>query len=181
MSQGTRHIHEELVLKCQKGDDKSRFKLYKLYAHSLYNSIVRIVPNTMDAEDVLQETFIKAFEKISQLEDTAAVGGWLKKIAVNTALNFIRKRRVYFEEVDENTMDESQEVPGNISMELIHQKIKALPDGCRLVLSLFLLEGYQHREIAEMLSISESTSKTQYRRAKQLLRNDLKKDYAGQV
>jgi RNA polymerase sigma-70 factor (ECF subfamily) len=132
----------------------------------------------MDAEDVLQEAFLNVFKKLDAFHGDASIGAWIKRIVINAALNFIRKNRISYlsledkwvEEVAEEQQDYSQ-----VSTTQIHEAIKALPDGCRTVFSLYQLEGYRHREIAEILDITESTSKTQYRRAKNMLQQQLKK------
>lgn len=132
----------------------------------------------MDAEDILQETFVQAFKSISGLKEHAAISSWLRRIAINKSLEFVRKRKLKFGELtSEVQITEENDDYSAISMENIHQEIKALPQGCRIVFTLYLLEDYSHKKIAKSLNISESTSKTQYKRAKQLLKESLKKHY----
>ena len=125
------------------------------------------------AKDLLQEAFIKAFNNLEKLTEVKAFGGWLKRIVVNTGLEYIRKKKYVFEDIDEVSIDLKDEPFDECDVIAIHNAIKELPDGCRTVLSLHIFEGYKHFEIADQLGISESTSKTQFRHAKQLLKKKL--------
>lgn len=131
------------------------------------------------AKDLLQEAFVKAFKKVNELDEPKAFGGWLKRIVLNTGLEYLRKKKYVFEEIDNQADELEDELEDGMAIdnELIHSAIKQLPDGCRAVLCLFLLEGYKHAEIAKELGISESTSKTQFRHAKILLKEKLKHHY----
>lgn len=144
----------------------------------MYSTLTRMLNDNEQAKDLLQEAFVKAFKKIDDLTDPMAFGGWLKRIVVNTGLEFVRKRKYDFEDVNElEVMEEEMENDHLIEDETIHSAIKSLPDGCRTVVCLHLLEGFKHKEIAEQLGISESTSKTQYRHAKALLKKKLAHHY----
>jgi len=151
----------------------------------MYNVAMRIVNHEGEAEDVLQESFVDAFQHISELRDGAVFGGWLRRIVVNRAINSLRRKRlVLFEDVP----DHYDPTPGEADSDMtawnvarVRHAITLLPDGYRLVLSLYLLEGYDHSEIAQILSITETTSKTQYSRAKDRVRALLKiNKYEGQ-
>ena len=169
--------HAELIEQCRQGDREAFYRLYKLYAKSMYNVGYRIVNNTGEAEDVLQDAFISAFRNLHYYRGDATFGSWLKRIVVNKAINAIKKRRM--EQLPENDdfdvaeveMHEDRDFP--FSIEIVRKAIAALPDGYRAVLSLYLLEGYDHSEIAEILGISESTSKSQFNRSKKRLRTIL--------
>ncbi len=140
----------------------------------MYSTLIRMVNDQEFAKDLLQEAFIKAFSKIENLADPMAFGGWLKRIVLNTGLEYVRKKEFDFAELEEaQSLEEN--LPDDLLIEnaTIHHEIKSLPDGCRMVLCLHLLEGYKHKEIAQQLGISESTSKTQYRHAKALLKKKL--------
>jgi len=133
----------------------------------------------MDAEDIIQEVFVKVFQKLSEFRGESTLGAWIKRITVNTTLNFIRQRKeIKFMENEEwdrsDLLQAEKKIDPEFSMKQVHHAIKKLPDGCRVVLNLYLLEGYQHQEIASILKITESTSKTQYRRGKQLLAKRLR-------
>jgi len=170
---------QELVRRCLRRDDRAQMHLYRKYVQAMYNTVVRMVPNKMDAEDIIQEVFVKVFQKMSEFRGESTLGAWIKRITVNTTLNFIRQRKeIKFMENEEwdrsNLLLEDKKIDPEFSIKQVHHAIKKLPDGCRVVLNLFLLEGYQHKEIASILKISESTSKTQYRRGKLLLANQLR-------
>jgi len=137
----------------------------------MYNVALRIIKDEDEAEDILQEAFVKAYHKIHQFEYQATFGAWLKRIVINQALDTIRKRKDIFvngeeeltEVVDEETKDWELI---DLTVAKVRQAMESLPTGFRIVCSMFLFEGYEHKEIAEVLGISESTSKSQYHRAK---------------
>jgi RNA polymerase sigma-70 factor (ECF subfamily) len=134
--------------------------------------------NEVEAEDVMQESFLKAFTKIDTYEGKVSFGAWLKRIVINRSLDELKKRKVKFEELNEKIPDE---VPvtleiSEIQMEKLKKTINQLPDGYRVVLSLHLLEGYDHEEIAEILGISNGSSRSQFLRAKLKLRQMLHKE-----
>ncbi len=145
----------------------------------MYNTSFRIVGNTTDAEDVMQESFLSAFNKLDSYEGKVSFGAWLKKIVVNRSLDYLKKRRVIFEEINERIIEEEPN-PRMEIREIDMNKLKAavmkLPEGYRVVLSLYLLEGYDHDEIAEILNITNVSSRTQLLRAKRKLRDLLVKD-----
>jgi len=141
---------------------------------------MRIVNHTEDAEDVLQEAFMEAYRYIHEYRAEASFGAWLKKIVVNRAINHVKKRRLTLlehlpesVEPDENSTDNEALIP---EIKKVHAAIMELPTGYRLVLSLYLLEGYDHAEIGQILGVTEATSKSQYNRAKNKLRALLKRD-----
>jgi len=177
-----RNIHQDLIDGCKSGDQKAQFQIYKLYYKTMYNTSLRIVNDSMEAEDIMQEAFLSAFEKIDTYSGTVSFGTWLKKIVVNRSLDSLSKRKEIFENIDSyiEIKDDSDDETArreelDVKVEAIKEAINALPDGYRIILSLYLLEGYDHDEIAEILSITSSTSRSQLTRAKQKLINDLKK------
>lgn len=178
-------IHKPLVDRCRTGDGKAQYALYKLYAQPMYNLSLRIVNHVGEAEDILQEAFLEAFNKINEFRGESTFGAWLKRIVINRSVNYLKKRKLQlFENITEKGKD-LHELPqeddsDEWEVQRVHQAIRDLPDGYRLVLSLYLLEGYDHAEIAQILNITESTSKSQYNRAKARVREQLmKKNYAG--
>lgn len=175
MKEGNRDIHTDLVEQSIQGDRDARFQLYHLYSKAMYNICIRMVQNSEDAEDILQESFVAAFENLKSFRGNASLGSWLKKIVINRCLNFLKKKRIQTEMLEEERQipEDIEETEVLVSAGLIHRMIKELPDGARIVLNLHLLENYKHKEIARMLDISESTSKSQYRRAISLLRKKL--------
>ncbi len=159
------------------GSRAAQFELYKLYAKAMYNVALRILNYEEEAEDVLQEAFLDAFTRIVDFRQETTFGLWLKQIVINKSINYLRKRKMEFvstdeisEVPDEDSFDYSEM---QLQAEEIRQAITHLPDGYRVVLSLYLLEGYDHEEIAHILKISENTSRTQYMRAKKKLKSIL--------
>ena len=144
----------------------------------MYNVAVRIVNHNGEAEDVLQDAFLDAFQKIHDFRQTSTFGAWLKQIVINRALNQLRNRKVQLVDIDESfdISDEEtyDEESLNYDIQRVQHAIQQLPDGFRTVICLYLLEGYDHEEIAEVLGIAESTSRTQYIRAKKRLLEILK-------
>ncbi|WP_370086127.1 RNA polymerase sigma factor [Ekhidna sp.] len=162
----------------KKGNELAAFNLYNSYSKAMYSTLTRITNDTEAAKDLLQEAFVKAFNRIGDLDEPKAFAGWLKRIVVNTGLEYARKKKYFFENIEEQAELESEELDEKlIDNTTLHNAIKDLPDGCRTVLCLHLIEGYKHKEIADQLGITESTSKTQYRHAKQLLKTKLQHHY----
>lgn len=130
-----------------------------------------------DAEDVLQEAFCSAFKNIQQFSGKVTFGAWLKRIVINKCLDFLRKKKIRLVDIDrvsaQVTETQSDDVFYEVPINYIHEEIKKLPKGCRLVFTLYMMEGYDHSEIAQIMNFSESTSKSQYRRAKILLKERL--------
>ena len=175
-----KNLHQDLLDGCKTGDQKAQFQIYKLYYKAMYNTSVRIVTNTMEAEDIMQEAFLSAFEKIDTYSGTVSFGAWLKKIVVNRSLDVLNKRKAVFEDIeshvgirDESGDETSRNEEIDVKVEEVKEAIERLPDGYRIILSLYLLEGYDHDEIAEILSITSSTSRSQLSRAKQKLIGEL--------
>ncbi|MEY2949453.1 MAG: hypothetical protein RLZZ248_654 [Bacteroidota bacterium] len=166
----------DLVNACKEGSASAQQELYLRYSDAMFNTCLRIVGNRQDAEDLLQVAFTKVFLKIKTFRGESTIGAWIKKIVVNLSLNHIKRNRVFFEEVSE--MEDTHVEPiieeNQLSVEKIKGAMNLLPDGYRLVFSLYLLEGYDHSEIASILKISEATSKSQYSRAKRKIKELLK-------
>lgn len=168
-------VQEALIEKCKRGDIGSFKQLYDQYAGAMFNTSLRIVKNRADAEDVLQEAFIDIHRNLHQYRGQSTVGAWMKRIVVNRSIDFLRKKKVHFEEIeDKNEFEyysESSSSEGSVKLRVneVIAGIQKLPPGYRTVLSLYLLEGYDHKEIAQVLQVSESTTRTQYIRAKKRL------------
>ncbi|TPE44775.1 RNA polymerase sigma factor [Pontibacter mangrovi] len=175
---GYQDVNQEVVQRCKGGDHRAQYELYKLYAKAMFNVSMRITNDYAEAEDVLQEAFVSAFKNLHSYKGEASFGSWLKKIVINAAINAVRKRRSELVPMDERTVanvpDEVTEDDAEWQVEQVRRAIQMLPDGYRVVLSLYLLEGYDHAEIGEVLGISESTSKSQYSRARKKLLEILK-------
>ena len=167
--------HYALVAECKQGSKKACFELYRLYSKAMLNIAFRIVGSADEAEDVLQEAFLDAFNRIKDFRQETTFGLWLKQIVVHRSINLLRKRKLEMVEIEdghlENIPDEESENDEEIQYMVVQVKdaMKELPDGYRVVLSLYLLEGYDHEEIGQILNISENTSRTQFLRAKRKL------------
>jgi RNA polymerase sigma factor (sigma-70 family) len=166
------NIYAPLIEDCKKGNSKAQSKLYHQYSKAMYNLAYRILNNREDAEDILQETFIECFRSIATFRFESTFGAWLKKILINKCINYIKKRKIDLtlcENLPVNFAEEEEDVAYDTRK--IFKGIEMLPDGYRIILTLYLLEGYDHSEISQILGITESTSKSQYSRAKDKLRN----------
>ncbi len=166
--------HLDLVEACKRGDQKAQFELYRLYNAAMYNTTLRIVGDSDDAEDVMQEAFLKAFIKLDSYRGEVSIGAWLKRIVINKALDFLRLKKEKLSLEDAGEIGEIIDEPGDTGYveykaEEIKKAIYKLPEGYRIVLSLILLEGYDHEEVSGILNISNATSRTQYHRAKKKL------------
>ena len=169
--------HVELVERCKLGERKAQYELYKSYSKAMFNICMRILNHMGEAEDALQEAFVDAFTNLHQFRQQSTFGAWLKQIVVNKAINHMRSRKVKWVEIEEyqETMEGSEDSLGFdesetvLEVERVRNMVQKLPDGYRVVLSLYLFEGYDHEEIGEVLGISETTSRTQYMRAKRKL------------
>jgi RNA polymerase sigma-70 factor (ECF subfamily) len=157
------------------GDKKAQFDIYRLYYKSMYNSSLRIVGIPEEAEDIMQESFLTAFRKLKTYSGDVSFGAWLKKIVINRSLDALRKRKVLFEELHAELPVVSEPEPEVelIAVEEVKSAINSLSDGYRTILSLILLEGYDHEEVSEILGIKNVTSRTQFSRARQRLREIL--------
>lgn len=181
------NIHQDIIDRCKSGEQKAQFQLYKLYYKAMYNTCLRIVNNNLEAEDIMQESFLKAFEKIHTYRSEVSFGAWLKRIVINHSLDELRKKKIELQSIEETSINpvedsnENDESDIQAKAEEIRDKINNLPDGYRVVLSLYLLEGYDHDEISEILNITSSTSRSQCARAKQKLIELLKEKKSEKV
>ena len=171
------YIHAPLIEDCRQGNSKAQFRLYDQYSRAMYNLAYRILNNREDAEDILQEAFVECFRNLDSFRFESTFGAWLKKIIVNKCINHIKKKKIDLtlcETLPTTIYEEEEEVI--YETEKKFKSIELLPDGYRIILTLYLLEGYDHSEISQILGISESTSKSQYSRAKEKLKNILSKN-----
>ena len=168
----------EVVNRCRDGSRSSFRELYELYKDRMYSLCVRMLGNTEDAEDALQETFVRVFRSLGSFRGESSFHTWLYRIATNTCIEHLRKRKREYS--DECLDDPDQEISIPYDPEhtddlklFIEQALEKLPNGCRSVFILHAVEGFKHREIAEMLDITEGTSKSQLSLAKEHLRKQL--------
>ena len=164
-------IHKKLIEASKNGDNRARRQLYELYARAMFNICFRMVNNREDAEDILQEAFVQAFMKLETFRYESTFGAWLKRIVINTCINALNKKKVDLlltEDMHQykHVSDEVEEEYMPLTTKDVQKAIEQLPEGGRIVFSLYLLEGYDHLEIAEILGITESTSKSQFMRAR---------------
>jgi RNA polymerase sigma-70 factor, ECF subfamily len=175
-------IHREIIELSKIGNQKAQYQLYRLYSRSMFNICYRMVNNREEAEDLLQDSFCDAFTKLDSFRFESSFGTWLKKIVVNRCINWIRKKKlslVFPEKIDEEAQNTENEIDYeqlSFDVNKIHMAIGQLPEGYRIIFSLYALEGYDHAEISEIMGISESTSKSQYLRAKKRIKEILKSD-----
>ena len=166
----------ELILKCKQQDAGAQGQLYQKYNGVLFSICLRYSPNYEEAQDNLQDAFLTIFKKIEQFKGKGSFEGWLKRVTVNTVLQKYRKKRIFETIEDDLLEDSSVEVveDNNIPLDALLRMIQELPDQYRLVFSMYVLDGYTHREIAEMLGISDGTSKSNLARARKILQTKVK-------
>ena len=182
MQTGQKSIHSYLILKSQEGDRRAQNELFKLYANAMYNICRRMMGDDDDAKDVLQDSFIHAFTRIKGLRKLDTFSAWIKRIVINHCINALKKKSIVTNElVDECDIPDLQveENPNEIRFEAqrVLKAIDKISEGCRTVMNLYLFEGYDHKEIAQVLNISESASKAQYSKAKAKVRKILTEEY----
>lgn len=166
------YINAPLIEECRQGSVRAQFRLYNQYSKAMYNLAYRILNNREDAEDIIQEAFVDCFRNLNSFRFESTFGAWLKKITVNKCINHLKKKKIDLtlcENIPVEIYEEDEEVTYDTTK--IFKGIELLPDGYRVILTLYLLEGYDHSEISQILGITESTSKSQYSRAKDKLRN----------
>lgn len=157
------------------GNVKAQYQLYTLYSKAMYSICLRMMNRREEAEDILQEAFAEIFDKLETFRFESAFGAWAKRIVINKCINQLRKKKpdLRFEAnvLDYDSEDESTDFDDlKLQVEKVKKAISELPDGYRIIFSLYALEGYDHEEISTILGISESTSKTQYMRAKEKIK-----------
>lgn len=174
----TFQIH--IVEKCKKNDRQAQMQLYNQYCNGMLIVAIRFVKDTMEAEDIVQESFIKAFSKLDQYKAEVSFGAWLKRIVINRCIDVLKSKRQRLLELEDyhlNVIDDNDNewtVEDGISLETIKLEIEELPEKYKYVVMLYLMEGYDHKEISEILNISEVASRSQLSRGKQKLKDALK-------
>jgi len=168
---------EQLVKACISGNASAQKEFYDLFAKKMMGVCLRYTNNYEEAQDVLQDGFIKVFNKLSKFINKGSLEGWVRRIMVNTALDHYRKNKKFQKDVEIDAVSfklEKQEyIVESINAQDLLKIIQTIPEGYRVVFNLFAIEGYSHKEIAEQLGVTESTSKSQFSRAKKMLRNIL--------
>ncbi|AWX43388.1 ECF RNA polymerase sigma factor SigH [Flagellimonas maritima] len=168
----------ELVEQCKANDRMAQLKLYRQYCDGMYGVAMRFLKNPDDAEDVLQESFIKAFQRIDQFKGEVTFGAWLKRIVVNGSIDFLKSKHQKTVELNESYMqvveDDDWTVSDGIPLTKIKEAMEQLPEKYKYVVQLFLVEGYDHNEISQILKISDTASRTRLLRGKLQLKEKLK-------
>ena len=173
---------DDLVLRCRKGEQRAQLEIYNKYYRAMYNTALRIVNDTAEAEDVMQEAFIKAFAKIESFEGKSTFGAWLKKIVVNLSINSFNKKVKYQEvpyqdafknEISEDEGIDLKEEETNAKVQKVLNAMKGIKNNYRIILNLHLIEGYDYDEICEIMKISAANCRTTISRAKESLRTKL--------
>ena len=170
----TNIYHLNLVERCRKNDQRAQMELYDAYCQAMFTTAFNFVKDDAVAQDLTHEAFLKAFRKIDLFTGEATFGAWLKRIVINQCLDWLKKKRIetveWSESVHEKPEDSSWELENGISMGEILKCIEDLPQKCRNVVKLYLLEGYDHQEVAQILQISEVASRSQLSRGKNRLK-----------
>lgn len=172
---------QKIVEGCRTGDKKAQYRLYDPYSPKLFAICLRYTEHRDDAHDVLQEAFIRIFDKIAQVREPMQLEGWLRRVTVSTAINHYHRAKKHRQTHDLETVmfkvaDETPDVLSSLNSRELLMLVSTLPQGYRIVFNMFVIEGYSHKEIAEMLDISEGTSKSQLNHAKTWLKNSLMRD-----
>ena len=177
----TDDIHS-LVKKCLQGNHKAQYDLYHAFSKAMYNTCLRFLSDSRDAEEALQNAFILIFKNMETFRGDATIGAWIKKIVIHQCINKLKEKNLVFQNLSpyhfEIPYEESnyEQLEYNHNMiPMINEAVAALPTGYKTVCNLYLFEGYDHEEIATILNISVATSKSQYSRAKQKIRETLRK------
>jgi len=175
----TKQLHQSVIDACKNNDAKAQMQLYDLYCDAMHTVALRYVKDSFTAEDVMQEAFIKAFKKIDSYKEGVAFGAWLKRIVINQSIDYLKKRKLELVSINEEITtvaedDDNWNVASTISYQDIVNCIQQLKEKYRVVLTLFLLEGYDHGEISQILGISEVSSRTHLLRGKRQVQEQLK-------
>jgi len=171
-----RDVHHELIKQCKKGKQKAQMQIYKLYYRAMFNTSLRIVNSAADAEDVMQDSFLDAFQKVDQYSEEGSFGGWLKRIVINNSLNLIQKKKTLSQISDNLEIVEDFDdinIDAEIKIQDLKKALEKIKDEYRIIISLYLFEGYDHEEISDVLSISYNLSRTRYSRAKKKLLDEI--------
>ncbi len=172
-------IEETMLNGCLENNAAAQEALYNHYSPKMLGVCYRFAKNREDAEDMLQEGFIKVFSQIHQYRNEGALEGWIRRIVVHTCINILKKNKKFSDSVDINYANgigiREENIPSIMQAKQVVEFIRILPVGYRTVLNLYAIEGYSHKEIGSMLDIEESTSRSQYTRAKAMLEDILVK------
>lgn len=165
-------------------DRRAQFELYKLYSKGMYNICLRMVNNESDAEDIIQHSFMDVFSKLHMFKFESSIGAWIKRIVINNTINFLKKRKLQISELNDQiqtSVQDDQVDDVHMEIDRIKNALGKLPDGYRVVFNLYAFEGYDHKEIGEIIGVTEATSKSQYSRAKKKIKEILRSDFVERI
>ncbi len=175
--------HKVLIERSLKNDRVAQAQLYQHYAKAMYNVCLRMMNSREDAEDVLQESFIIVFTRLHTFRFESSIGSWIKRVVINNCLNTLSKAKLnlsflddlsFYDATEETSSHKEEDI--KYSVEKVRSAMQQLPEGSRMVFSLYLFEGYDHKEISEVMGITETTSKTQFMRAKRKVIETVKRN-----
>lgn len=168
------NFQSHLIDKCKNNDSRAQMQLYDQYCKAMFNTAYNFIKDDDIAQDVMQEAFIKAFKKIDSYTGKATFGAWLKRIVINQSLDWLKKQKLETVELHDNVAylpdNDHWEIETEINLSAIYKCIEELPNKCKSVVKLYLLEGYDHQEVAQILDISEVASRSQLSRGKSKLK-----------
>jgi RNA polymerase sigma-70 factor (ECF subfamily) len=171
-------LNNQIVEDCKLNKSKAQMQLYDMYCDAMFITAKRYVKDNFIAEDIMQEAFIKVFKNIKSFKGEVSIGAWIKKIVINQCIDYLKKKKIELVSIDEEKLTIADENDWNVNEEVtinsITSAINNLPEKYKVVLNLYLIEGYDHQEIAQVLNITEVTSRTQLMRGKNKLKSQLK-------
>jgi len=171
-------INNKIVEDCKQNNSKAQIQLYDLYCEAMFIIALRYVKDNFVAEDMMQDAFIKVFKNIKSFKGEVTIGAWIKRIVINQCIDYLKKKRIELVSIEEKELtiadDGDWTVKEEVSTDIVTSAINSLPEKYKVVLNLYLIEGYDHQEIAQVLNITEVTSRTQLMRGKNKLKGQLK-------
>ena len=173
----TIRLNTQLVKDCKRNKAKAQMQLYDMYCQAMFKIAFRYVKDEHIAEDVMQDAFIKVFKNIKSYKGEVTIGAWIKKIVINQSLDYLKKKQIELVSIDEMQLqitDDNWNVNEKTNVKVVYRLINNLPEKYKVVLSLYLIEGYDHQEIAQVLNITEVASRSQLMRGKNKLKQQLK-------
>lgn len=175
----TVYLDTKIIEGCRQQKAKYQMQLYDTYCEAMYIIANRYVKDSFMAEDIMQDAFIKVFKNIESFRGEVTIGAWIKKIVINQCIDYLKKKKIELVSIDEYAIDVTEEnnwkVETEVTFEMVNKVLNELPEKYKVVLNLYLLEGYNHKEIAQILTISEVASRSQLMRGKTMLKEQLKK------
>ncbi len=171
-------LTNKIVEDCKQNNRKAQMQLYDLYCEAMFSIALRYVKDSFVAEDMTQDAFIKVFKSIKTFKGEVTIGAWIKRIVINQCIDYLKKKRIELVSIEEKELtisdDANWAVNEEVTTDIVVSAINSLPEKYKVVLNLYLIEGYDHQEIAQVLKITEVTSRSQLMRGKNKLKNELK-------